>query len=203
MGRYGQERDRLMHLLSRALMRTVLASYLGCDSADVRFSANVHGKPLLLAEDCPSRLHFNLTHKAGTVALAVSGGREVGIDIEERHRVVEYLPLAERFFSADEARHLQRLAPEQRGEAFFAIWTLKEAFVKGIGRGLTFPLDAFCFDLEIDRFVRFRPLADFVSPDWRFTQFELGERHRGALAVHCPARNAVTIAMRDWAAVFV
>ena len=203
MVRYGQERDRLMHLLSRAMMRTVLASYLGCASADLRFSANAHGKPILHAEDGPPRLHFNLTHKAGTVALAVSGDREVGIDIEERRRVVEYLQLAERFFCADEARHLRQLPPAQVSEAFFAIWTLKEAFVKGIGRGLTFPLDAFCFDLEIDRFVRFRPLADFVSPDWHFTQFELGERLRGALAVQCPAGDAVTIEMRDWAVAFI
>jgi 4'-phosphopantetheinyl transferase len=148
-------------------------------------------------------LRFNLTHSRGAVALAVSGGREVGIDIEERRRVVEYLQLAERFFSADEARHLRRLAPEQRGEAFFAIWTLKEAFVKGIGRGLTFPLDAFCFDLEVDRLVRFRPLADFVSPDWHFTHFDLGAHHRGALAVQDLAGRAVTVLMRDWAAALV
>jgi 4'-phosphopantetheinyl transferase len=202
MARYRQERDRLTHLLSRAVMRTVLASYLGCNAADIRFSANAHGKPILLV-DGPLPLHFNLTHSRGAIALAVSRGREVGIDIEERHRPVEYLQLAQRFFSADEARHLQTLAPEQRREAFFAIWTLKEAFVKGIGRGLTFPLDAFCFDLDVDRLVRFRPLADFVSADWHFTQFDLGEHHRGALAVQCPAGNVVTIEMRDWATVFV
>ena len=57
------------------------------------------------------------------------------------------------------------LPSEERGPTFFAIWTLKEAFVKGIGRGISFPLDAFCFDLDGARLVRFRPLADFVSRD--------------------------------------
>lgn len=196
-------RDRTLFLLSRGLMRTVLASYLGCACHEVRFAANDHGKPILfpLADARGSlRLHFNLTHSRGAAALAVSLEREVGIDVEERGRRVDYLGLAERYFAAAEARHLRELPEDQRAEAFFAIWTLKEAFVKGIGRGLSFPLDAFCFDLDVKRLIAFRPLADFVCPDWHFHQFDLGERHCGALAVQ---GEKVKIEMRDWAAAFV
>ena len=203
--RWRQACDRTLFLLSRAMMRTVLASYLDCAGHEVRFTANQYGKPILLCSAAKSPLHFNLSHSRGAVALAVSRGREVGIDIEERARVVEFLQLAERFFSVDEARapasNCCRL--DQRREAFFAIWTLKESFVKGIGRGLSFPLDAFCFDLDIDRLVRFRPLDASVSPDWHFTQFELGDRHRGALAVQCPAGGEVMIEMRDWREAFL
>jgi 4'-phosphopantetheinyl transferase len=207
MACYRHDADRTLYLLSRGLMRSVLASYLGCACRDVRFTANDFGKPILHADCCPfanarssEKLHFNLTHSRGAVALAVSNGREVGIDIEKRGRSVEFLPLAERFFSASEANHLKGLPTEKLGEAFFAIWTLKEAFVKGIGRGLSFPLDAFCFDLEGDRFLRFRPLADFVSPDWHFQQFDLGERHCGAVAVQ---GDGAQIHMRDWALAFL
>jgi 4'-phosphopantetheinyl transferase len=205
-----RERDRTLFLLSRALMRTVLASYLSCATDEVCFAANDFGKPILHPK-CPPvayapgspGLHFNLTHSRGAVALAVSSGREVGIDVEERHRQVEYLALAERFFAATEARHLRTLREDQLAEAFFAIWTLKEAFVKGIGRGLSFPLDAFCFDLDVNRLIRFRPLADFVSHDWHFHQFNLSERHCGALAVQNPAGSEVHIEMRDWQTAFL
>ena len=198
-----RERDRTLFLLSRVLMRTVLASYLDCPWYDVQFAANDYGKPILHPAVCAPGLHFNLTHSRGAVVLAVSNGREVGVDIEERLRKVEYLALAERFFAHAEWQHLRGLPEAQLAEAFFAIWTLKEAFVKGIGRGLSFPLDAFCFDLEVNRLIRFRPLADFVSPDWHFQQFDLSDHHCGAVAVHHPAGGEVQIEMRDWQSAFV
>lgn len=196
-------RDRLLYLLSRGLMRSVLASYLDCPGRDVRFASDAHGKPIMQPGSHAKRLHFNLTHSRGAVALAVSGGREVGIDVEEHHRPVDYLALAERFFAPAEHRHLRGLPGDQLPAAFFAIWTLKEAFVKGIGRGISFPLDAFCFDLDANRLLGFRPLADFVSRDWHFQQFELGARHCGALAVQNPNGATVHVEMRDWRDAFV
>jgi 4'-phosphopantetheinyl transferase len=167
----------------------------------VRFASDAHGKPILQPGAHSKRLHFNLTHSRGAIALAVSGGREVGIDVEEQHRSVDHLALAERFFAPAEYQYLRTLAADHMPRAFFAIWTLKEAFVKGLGRGISFPLDAFCFDLEGHRFVSFRPLADFVSCDWLFQQFELSERHCGAIAVQHVDGTAV-ITMHDWREAF-
>lgn len=192
------ERDRTLALLARGMMRTVLASYLDCHCHEVHFTANDFGKPTLPGHAPP--LRFNLTHSRGAVALAVSRTREVGIDVEERGRPADYLGLAERFFADPEWHHLRGLPAEHLPDAFFAIWTLKEAFVKGIGRGLSFPLEAFCFDLDGRRLTRFRPLADFVSPDWYFQQFDLGERHCGAVAVQ---GTGAMIVMHDWQTAFV
>jgi 4'-phosphopantetheinyl transferase len=207
MARYRHESDRLLYLLSRGMMRTVLASYLGCAWDAVRYTSNAHGKPILdgasVAYASGSLLHFNLTHSNGAIALAVSLDREVGIDIESRHRPAEYLLLAQRFFTESEAQHLHGLDEQQRRDAFFAIWTLKEAFVKGIGRGLSFPLDAFCFELELDRLVAFKPLADFVSPDWHFQQFNLGEQHCGAIAIQSPGALPASIELREWTSAFL
>jgi 4'-phosphopantetheinyl transferase len=199
MTRLRHERDRTLFRWARSLVRTVLASYLDCPCQDVQFAANEFGKPILLA-DGPPPLYFNLTHSRGAIALAVSGEREVGIDIEERYRPVDYLALAERFFAQPEACHLRGLHPNELPDAFLAIWTLKEAFVKGIGRGLTFPLEAFCFEMNGSQLTAFRPLADFVERDWHFHQFDLGDRHRGALAV---CGDGATIEMRDWSATFI
>ena len=150
---FAHERDRTLFLLSRVVMRSVLASYVKCECNELQFDLTAFGKPILSASEPPS-LRFNLTHSRGAVALAVSRDREVGVDIEERERRVDYLGLAERYFAADEARHLAALPEAQRGDAFFAIWTLKEAYVKGIGRGLTFP-----------RCVRVRPRCESADCD--------------------------------------
>src|SRR5437868_5896159 len=44
---FRHERDRTLFLLSRALMRTVLASYVDCETSEIRLTANGYGKPIL------------------------------------------------------------------------------------------------------------------------------------------------------------
>ncbi len=191
--RYRQPRDRLHFLLARVLTRRVLANYLDVSPGELRFAAAPLGKPLLSHHD----LRFNLSHSQGAVVLAVSESHEVGVDVEDAGRDRQLLDLAERYFAPDEAEHLRRLDDIDRAAAFFAIWTLKEAFVKALGQGLSFPLDAFCFDLDRDRLVGFRPLAANVTHDWHFTQFALAPRHRGAVAVQAERGTPIRVAMHD------
>src|SRR5205085_317731 len=107
MARFRHAGDRTLFLLSRGLMRSVLASYLGCRTTDVRFAVSNFGKPVLHA-DTPGAagLCFNLTHSHGVAALVVGKNREVGIDVEKRERQVEYIALAQRYFAEPEAQHL-------------------------------------------------------------------------------------------------
>ncbi len=193
--------DRFVYLLSRAMMRTVLAQYVDSACENLAFGANDFGKPILTPSERPA-VHFNLTHSRGAIALAVSATCEVGIDIEDRYRAVEFRALADRFFSEPEACYLRGLEGERLRDAFFAIWTLKEAFVKGIGRGLSFPLDAFCFDLDVHRLIAFRPLADYVATDWGFRQFELDDQHSGALAIRGRHAEEVCVQFYEWDAHF-
>ena len=88
MNSYHRACDRELYFLSRGVMRSVLASYLGCQGFDVCFASDSHGKPILQPGYHQKQLYFNLTHSRGAVAMAVSGGREVGVDVEERERSV-------------------------------------------------------------------------------------------------------------------
>lgn len=197
---FGHERTRREFLLARGLARAVLASYTGVDSSALRFQADAFGKPTLLVPTADPRLHFNISHSHGVVVCATALGRQVGIDVEDGSRRVEFLDLAERYFAPSEVAHLHGLAEVERRAAFFAIWTLKEAFVKAIGQGLSFPLDSFAFELERDRLLRFQPPAALPG-SWRFFQFEPTPRHHGALAVESAGRD-VRVLMRDWRDVF-
>ena len=73
-------------------------------------------------------------------------GRDVGVDVERTDRSVE-LSISRRFFAPSEADFLDRCPERQQQDCFFDIWTLKEAFIKARGRGLSIPLDAFSFSL--------------------------------------------------------
>ena len=198
--RYARPRDRRQYLLARVLARTLLSHYLDVPPEALRFGATPYGKPVLLREGGGSDLHFNLTHSQGVIACAVSRSHEVGIDVEDAGRKLGFLDLAERYFAPPEAAGLRALAGDEQRAAFFAIWTLKEAFVKALGQGLTYPLDAFAFELDRGRLVAFRPLVPEVSPDWRFFQFRLGDRHQGAVAVH---GGPAQFQLHDWAERFL
>jgi 4'-phosphopantetheinyl transferase len=137
-------------LRSRAVLRALLARYLGGDPRELRFASGAHGKPALARPPSSSRGHapgdedlfFNLSH-SGTVALyAVSAGCEVGVDVErerERDAVVEQR-LAARLLGEERARAHAELAPEVRRRELLGAWTRYEAELKcrgtGIGEGL-------------------------------------------------------------------
>jgi 4'-phosphopantetheinyl transferase len=200
-GRFVHERTRAEYLLARGLARTVLAGYTGMSPAALRFTADAFGKPLLREPLGVPGVQFNLSHSHGVIVCAAALGRQVGIDVEDGGRRMECLDLAERYFAPAEVAHLRTLHGDARQAAFFTIWTLKEAFVKAIGHGLSFPLDAFAFELEQGRLRRFVPPSSLPG-SWRFFQFEPTPRHCGALAVACNGVD-IRVVMRDWMDVFL
>ncbi len=142
--RFAREEDRRRFLLVRALARKVLAHELGRQPQELLFQADTHGKPRVVLP-VGTRLHFNLSHTRGLSVLALSRQAEVGVDVEAAGRDVELMALARRYFATSEVQALEELAPEPQRELFFALWTLKEAWVKAKGLGLRVPLDEFSF----------------------------------------------------------
>lgn len=131
-------------ILSRALLRTVLAARLQVAPSALRFERDADGKPQLAAPF--AQWHFNLSHSGEWVALALGNAGPVGIDIESHERKNNLTAIARRFFSAAENAALQQPAlsepqnPQLAAvwlERFFAIWTLKEAHAKALGCGLS------------------------------------------------------------------
>jgi 4'-phosphopantetheinyl transferase len=132
---------RAEFLLGRALLRSLLAERLGCSAAEVPLEAVPQHKPRLAAGRGP--LEFNLSHSGGRIALVMTQGIPVGIDIESSGSVVEFLEIASSHFAAAERTALLRSFGEGRARCFFRLWTRKEAVVKAAGDGLTLPLDGF------------------------------------------------------------
>lgn len=127
---------------ARARVRALLGAHLGRDPRELVFVENEFGKPRLA--DRPD-VHFSLSHSQDRALLAVSEGLEIGADLEGV-RSVDHLGLARRYFHRNEVAAIERHADPQ--QAFFRIWTLKEAVVKALGTGLLIPLDAFEISIE-------------------------------------------------------
>ncbi|MDB5352321.1 MAG: phosphopantetheine-protein transferase [Planctomycetota bacterium] len=144
--RFRAEGHRSRFVVGRATMRRVLGAYLAEDPRCLSFATNTHGKPRLEG----SRLEFNLSHSADRAILAVSRDRRVGIDIEQVRPMQEGERIAARFFSASECETFLKLPDTRKNEAFFHIWTRKEAYIKAIGVGISIPLDSFDVPAQVD-----------------------------------------------------
>jgi 4'-phosphopantetheinyl transferase len=128
--------DRRRFLAARGWLRHLLASQLGCVPGDVPKVTGDRGKPRLACSD----LFFNASWTASIALYATSWRMDVGVDIEAIRTIADVDGIVARFMSPAEQRALASLPPAHRLAAFFQCWTRKEAYVKGIGTGLGFPL---------------------------------------------------------------
>lgn len=138
--RFRFERDRMSYLTAHALTRGVLARQLAVQPSELRFANGPHGRPELAWPDSQPRLRFNLSHTHGRVACAIALERDVGVDIEHLDRRVDIAQLAPSVFSEAERAELATLDAEAARLRFFELWTLKEAYIKAVGKGLSLPL---------------------------------------------------------------
>jgi 4'-phosphopantetheinyl transferase len=140
--RYRFPGDQKRYILRRGILRELIGRYLNSPATSARFTANEFGKPAL-AEGFNSRLKFNLSVSEDVALIALTEGREIGVDIERVRQDFEVERIARRFFSIYEQTQLHKASFHQKIEAFFNCWTRKEAYVKAHGQGLTLPLDQF------------------------------------------------------------
>ncbi len=191
-------RDRHQFLVSHALVRTVLSNYTGHDPRAWVFHTNAYGKPeIALPAGLP--LRFNLSHTAGLATCAVTAGHEVGVDVEDLERGRQSLQVARRFFAPAELAVLEQWPPERQPVGFFQFWTLKEAYVKARGMGLSIPLQDFAFSLAPDRppAISFSARCADHSRAWQFARIRLGGPHQIAVAVRLPQSIPLTIQWRE------
>jgi 4'-phosphopantetheinyl transferase len=188
--------DRERYLLARALQRHALSLYQPARApASWRFIAGPHGKPALdEGADAP---HFNLSHTPGLVALVIGAQATLGVDVENHHIRNAPLEVADRYFTAEEARDLRGLPAGAQQARFFALWTLKESYIKALGGGLSVPLDEISF-----RFADASACAvgyearSAQAEGFRFTQFEL-DGIAIAVAVRAAGATCLPVVVRE------
>jgi len=123
------------------LIKNIIDEKLKIQPKKIIISKNAYGKPYLTNK---RNFHFNISHSGKWVVCAV-GERPVGIDIEfiDQINLETAEKIAERFFSDEEYEDLFTREEKDILAYFYEIWTLKESFIKAIGKGLTIPLNSF------------------------------------------------------------
>jgi 4'-phosphopantetheinyl transferase len=137
--------DRARYVATHVALRQLVGGYLGLEPGAVSFSrepcphcGEPHGRPVV---DGPSRaLHFSLSYSGGLALIGIAPA-PVGVDVERlapRETIDEVSPL---LHPAERAEIASAPRPD-RPSVFTRIWTRKEAYLKGVGIGVTHDLAA-------------------------------------------------------------
>jgi len=172
--RFHLPEDRHLYLTAHALLRLTLSKYAEIQPADWTFSRGAHGRPEISNPGMRS-LRFNLTHTAGLVGCVVALGNDCGIDTERLDAGRHLTGISQRMFSTEEHRQLKQLKQLNDSaliEAFYSRWTLREAFVKAKGTGISYPTRKLNFDIDNDDTIRVRFDSD-LKEDQQYWQFRL------------------------------
>lgn len=127
-------------MLAELLMRKAAGKFCGLAPDQIKICYNPYGKPYIANL---RHFKFNISHSGKYVAIATSKYK-IGIDIEQIQNID--LTIAKRCFTPGEYAYI--CSCENPRNAFYQMWTLKESYIKAVGKGLHLPLSA--FEISID-----------------------------------------------------
>lgn len=181
--RFAEHRHQF--LVTRALVRYTLSQYADVAPQAWRFERNAQGKPEIAEGLTDLPLRFNLSHTKGLILCGVVLQHDLGVDVEDLERRAATLKIAEHFFSAQEINALCKLPPNAQNGRFFDYWTLKEAYIKARGLGLSLPLDQFSFHIDdgLPLSVSFAEHLAERPQNWQFWRIKPAGSYVGAVAV--------------------
>lgn len=194
--RFRIEADRQRFQIARAATRAILGSYLGVPPEQVGIELNRFGKPELDAASVPVErwVHFNVSHSGSWILAAFARSFPVGIDVEQvrAERVTE--DLIGHILCERERGALQALPRDEHIAAFFNCWTSKEALLKGLGLGLSVPVQS--IEVSIDprepaRLIDAPP--EHCPGEWRLQRIEMPGPYAATLAFRAQSARIVNI----------
>jgi 4'-phosphopantetheinyl transferase len=183
-GRFHFPKDRLAYEFAHTVLREVLSGYLHCFPEQIEFGQNAFGKPFNEGPHRDAGIEFNLSHAGDVVLIGVCGERRIGVDIEQIRPTDELLAIASSSFTHEECAFVLEQKPADWPLIFLRCWTRKEACVKAMGSGISFPLNS--FDTQISRlepsgFVT--GLGDSTATPWQITELHAPDGYVASVAV--------------------
>ena len=179
--------DQKLYAAARLIQYMGLCQLLDREPEQIEFTRGAHGKPALQTpNDSTSdvtqenQLDFNLSH-SGNWAVGVFGRARVGVDVENCHRNNDVLAIANRYFFAQELDDMFAEKGVER-DNFFKLWTLKEAYMKARGEGISLGLDNFGFIRDYTATSGYKLVcSEKINDDdqnWTFDTAMLDDKHR-------------------------
>ncbi len=186
--RFRVRSDRRAYVLTRGVLRTLLARYLDhprVKAAGVPITVGPWGKPMLGFSRVSdhARIEFNVSHSGDLALLAFARDAMIGADVERVRIDYEAHSRARRFFTDLEIDAIQAIPEDERVHAFFRCWTRKEAFMKATGKGFHLGMDSFSVSVGDDQ-PRVLEYVDGAADDWQVYSLEVGDDYAASVVVN-------------------
>jgi 4'-phosphopantetheinyl transferase len=135
--KYYHEADILRFIITRGILRHLLAKLTECDPSEIVFGFGSSKKPKL--ENPPLPIHFSVSHTKTHAVIAVANN-EIGADIEAINPTFQWQDIWQHVCSKIEQNYISKATSPV--SAFFQLWTRKEAIMKMLGNGIPDDLSA-------------------------------------------------------------
>lgn len=180
--------ERRRYVITHGALRAILAGYIGKHPETLRFGRGRFGKPFLA--DPPGSVAFNLSHSEGLSLIAVTAGQSVGIDVEKVRQLKSLKLILNRYFTVEERRYIDSTPEPNKTQAFFTLWTRREAAAKALGLNLAaalvkirIPLFPFGGSTIVSHFRGIEGISGNIGDSWYVRDLKIGADHRGAVCV--------------------
>jgi 4'-phosphopantetheinyl transferase len=184
------EPDRRRYTVAHGALRLLAARELGAPPTALTWIAGRHGKPELTSPW--SGWHTSLSHSGGLIAVAVSRGRAVGVDVQRVVADLDVAGMSARFFLPGEAEYVAAGGDAgARADRFARLWVRKEAVVKAAG-GRLWP--------NLRTAVHRRGLVDCADPAGRYRVAAIAAPAGYRAAVALAGATPYDLEVRDWRA---
>lgn len=184
------ESDRRDYICAHALRRALLADCFGLRAGSWDIEQRHLQKPIIATPIQHGTAESNLTHTRGFVAVVVGLDCAVGIDAEDRNRHIE--PDAASLICSTSEHDFLNAIPSSspaRRELLLHMWVRKEALLKAMGVGLSFPLPAIDLDHNGHPSLSHSTFAIGAISDWRIWNIDAGPSHLVAVGAHHCGRS--------------
>jgi len=178
--KYKFELLRNRQIISMGLLRVLIANYRNFRPNEINFYYNEFGKPFISPDSDGNNLSFNSSHSNNIAVFVFSRNREVGIDVEKVKEMKDMEGVVDLCFSESEKKWFSKLSSDKKEEIFYKVWAGKEAYIKAIGKGLSFSPNRISLDRRNDdelfikeingdegfsrwKLITFKPHPDFIS----------------------------------------
>ncbi|PEY73218.1 4'-phosphopantetheinyl transferase family protein [Bacillus thuringiensis] len=175
--RYMKQKDAYRTLLGELLVRSEICKKYNVRNSEIDFEYNIYKKPFLKQN---LNFFFNISH-SGEWVICATHNAPVGIDIEHIRSIDldVALHIAKCFFAKEEYEELLNKNQDEQIHYFYDLWTLKESFLKALGKGLTIPLNSFVIKKYNENHIEL--LQENLQYTWFFKQYYLDKQHKLAV----------------------
>ncbi|MFD2171159.1 4'-phosphopantetheinyl transferase family protein [Tumebacillus lipolyticus] len=195
--RYRRWEDRQSGLLAAKLARKMLSEHLQVSAHDLQIERTSFGRPYLHGFT-QWQGDYNVSHSGDWVFGGIAEQGLLGVDVEGLREID--MEVSKHCYCPEERDELYSLEGKEQNAFFYVLWTLKEAYIKAIGTGLSTPLTSFGFDIESLKAGRIllKDEHGVAQPQWNFRRYEVDEAYRFAICTdQSELPSTVTLLTRD------